>query len=93
MTRPRYALACPKGHAERLRLRVLVDAPPIVGADGELHPDLESTECEPQPTGSMAGIDSGVWCPTCGEWYPESDCVHDADAAGNAIIPDLGGPS
>lgn len=90
--RPRFAAACPKGHREGLQLRFVADAPFTVLPNGDgLDPTLEKpSEVEVQEPGSEPGVDSGVWCPECDEWYGESECIHPTDDLGNPEIADLG---
>ena len=70
----KYELACPQGHDD-LIVRCVVDYPAILAADGSCAiPDLSSTP-DIQERGGSLGVDAGVWCPTCEEWYWETDCV------------------
>jgi hypothetical protein len=71
----RFVVACPRGHRENLLLRLVVDVP-VVGAraDGDgLKPDL--TKPEIQEGDGDLGVDGGVWCPACEDWYEEGECV------------------
>jgi hypothetical protein len=80
----RFVAACPQGHRANLLLRLVVDVP-VVGAraDGSgLEPDL--TKAEVQEGEGDLGVDGGVWCPACEEWYEEEDCVRGLPRRGSS---------
>jgi hypothetical protein len=88
----RWAACCPKGHEKDLQLRRPADFK-ITGVAGA-GDYLECEESEPESVDweedGTPGVVSGVWCPTCDEWYLESECLHACDDAGNPEIPSLG---
>lgn len=90
--RPRFVAACPKGHAD-LQLRRPADFQVSgASADGsflELLDEDRPVSVDWEADGEQ-GVTSGCWCVECGEWYAESECIHPADDAGNAELPDLG---
>lgn len=77
--------ACPKGHTDELRLRFVADAPlrlVDLGRLRYLEPILTPAKhVEVQAVDSQPGIDGGVWCPTCEEWYEEGECFSPLDDA------------
>jgi hypothetical protein len=70
-----------------LVLRFVADAPfrlVKMGTFQYLEPMLTPAKCvEVQDVDSQPGVDGGVWCPICEEWYDEEDCLPALDDAGN----------
>jgi hypothetical protein len=77
MAKPRFVVACPNGHTEDILVRCVVDFPAIASTDGRTVLADESKP-EIQDAGSSLGVDSGLWCPTCEEWWDEEDAVRPA---------------
>jgi len=76
---PEFHVACPEGHTDELRVRFVSDAPlrPVdLGAFRCLEPVLTPAKrVEVVDVDGQPGVDSGVWCPTCEEWYRERECI------------------
>lgn len=86
--RSQRVLACPQGHRDDLLLRLVVDVPAMLDG-GVVNGHLsDESQIDVVEGGGTPGVDGGVWCPTCEEWYEESDCIHPADAA--PVMPGKG---
>lgn len=69
---PEPVARCPEGHTAGLQVRYPADFP-LVLCDGKVAPaDVKPDHVELCPPNDP-GVCSGVWCPTCEEWYTESD--------------------
>ena len=94
-TKATHGVCCPKGHTEGLQVRRIFDCPVALVRPDELDfDDTRRVDFEPvdyDVRSNEPGVDSGVWCPTCEEWFNEDECVHPLDDAGNPMIADLGG--
>ena len=81
-------VACPEGHTDGLQLRVVADAPIRLVDAGDLHylePVLVPGECvEVVDVEGQPGVDGGVWCPTCDEWFEADACIHRSKKSGKA---------
>lgn len=86
---PKFAHACPNGHRELL-LRAVIDLE-VTGADEDsLECSTDLLREDVDRCGGTKGIDGGVWCPACDEWFEEEECIWPADDAGNPIVDGLG---
>lgn len=73
-SRERFEIACPNGHREGLLLRCVVDYV-IVGVTKDGVIDFDKAKPMIQEPGETIGVDSGVWCPACDEWFEADDCL------------------
>jgi hypothetical protein len=73
----RSVAACPEGHAEGLVLRWVVDVPVVGPRPDGSGLEVDEKEFEVQEGDGVLGVDGGVWCPACEQWYEEEECVQE----------------
>lgn len=86
---PKFAHACPNGHRE-LQLRAVIDLDVAGAGEDSLECSTDLLWEDVDRCGGTKGIDGGVWCPACDEWFEEEECIWPADDAGNPIVEGLG---
>lgn len=64
---------CPAGHTKDLVIRRICDFPVTGVDDGIVEFDESKAPVDIDHEADMLGTSSGVWCPSCEEWYQEEE--------------------